>query len=165
MRRQTEYHLAQARASASGSAPGARAVVGAAAEALARTLARLHEGRGLTIDVQAPDSHTVRVQSEDLEEMLGNLMDNACKWAASRVFVTSSRGGSSVVIAVEDDGPGLADQLKAKALQRGERADEAVPGSGLGLAIARDLADVYGGSLALRTASTGGLRAELTLPA
>jgi signal transduction histidine kinase len=164
MRRQTEYHLAQARASASGPVSGARAVVADAAGALARTLARLHEGRGLDLQVRVPTDHAVRVQSEDLEEMLGNLMDNACKWAASKVVVSSTGGESTVVIAVEDDGPGIADELKATMLDRGTRADEAAPGSGLGLAITRNLAALYGGSLSLRTASNGGLRATLTLP-
>ena len=97
--------------------------------------------------------------------MLGNLLDNACKWARSRVGVASTLDGASVVIAVDDDGPGLDPSMRERVLQRGVRADEAAPGSGLGLAIVRDLAELYGGSIALDRSPLGGLRAELTLPA
>ena len=85
MRRQMDYHLAHARAAASGAAPGARCSVLASAEGLARTLLRLHAGRGLAIQVDVEPGHTVRGEREDLDEMLGNLLDNACKWARSRV--------------------------------------------------------------------------------
>jgi signal transduction histidine kinase len=106
----------------------------------------------------------VRVQREDLDEMLGNLLDNACKWAASRIVVEAAIKGPSVVIAVDDDGPGLPTALRPIVLQRGMRADEAAPGSGLGLAIVRDLAELYGGSISLGDSPRGGLRAQITLP-
>ena len=165
MRRQLEYHLAHARAAASGAAPGARCSVSASAEGLSRTLLRLHAGRGLTIDVKVPPEHIVRGQREDLDEMLGNLLDNACKWARSRVAVESSVGEGAIVITVDDDGPGLDPSLRDVVLQRGVRADEALPGSGFGLAIVRDLAELYGGSVALSTSRDGGVRARLELPA
>lgn len=165
MRRQIEYHLAQARAAASGAAPGARCALQPAAEALARTLLRLHAGRGLRIDVDVAPDHAVRVQREDVDEMLGNLLDNACKWARARVAVASAASGADIVITVDDDGPGLDPSMREAVLQRGVRADEAAPGSGLGLAIVRDLADLYGGSIALEASPAGGLRARLQLPA
>jgi signal transduction histidine kinase len=96
--------------------------------------------------------------------MLGNLLDNACKWARSRVAVTSSVDGGSIVAHVDDDGPGLDPSMRLTVLQRGVRADEAAPGSGLGLAIVRDLAELYGGSIALGDSPLGGLRATLKLP-
>ena len=165
MRRQIEYHLAQARAAASGATVGSRCSVAESADALARTLLRLHAERGIAIDVQVPSDHSVRGQREDLEEMLGNLLDNACKWARSRVVVASARQDSRIVVTVDDDGPGIEPSMREAVLQRGVRADEAAPGSGLGLAIVRDLAQLYGGSISLAEAPRGGLRARLELPA
>jgi signal transduction histidine kinase len=111
----------------------------------------------------APD-HEVRVQREDLDEMLGNLLDNACRFARRDVVISSSRRDSVLDVAVEDDGPGLDASMRSAVLQRGVRADEATPGSGLGLAIVRDLADLYGGSIVLEAARPEGLVARLTLP-
>jgi len=165
MRRQMDYHLAQARAAASGATLGARCPVIESADGLARTLLRLHADRGLDIDVRVAPAHAVRSHREDLDEMLGNLLDNACRWAKSRVAVESSLDdGGGVVITVDDDGPGLEPSMREAVLQRGVRADEAGPGSGLGLAIVRDLAELYGGSIALTRAPMGGLRARLELP-
>jgi len=164
MRRQIDYHLAHARAAASGATPGARCQVIASAEGLSRTLMRLHAGRGVAIDMHIGADQHVRSQREDLDEMLGNLLDNACKWARSRVAVDASTDGARVVITVDDDGPGLEPSMWEAVLQRGVRADEAAPGSGFGLAIVRDLAELYGGSISLGRAPIGGLRARLQLP-
>lgn len=170
MRRQIDYHLAQARAGASAATAGTRADVGASAAALLRTMARVHADRKLLFNgerLSFKDETTslyVRVESQDLDEMLGNLLDNACKWAASQVRVSAERRGTSIVIAVDDDGPGLAPAMRDAVLSRGVRADESAPGSGLGLAIVRELAVLYGGAIELSTSSLGGLRAELTLP-
>ena len=164
MRRQIEYHLAHARAAASGATPGARCSIKESVDGLARTLQRLHAERGITIEVEVEPDHSVRGQREDLDEMLGNLLDNGCKWARTRVIVRSSIQGSRAVIVVEDDGPGLDPSMHGRVLQRGVRADEAAPGSGFGLAIVRDLAEVYGGSIALDRSPEGGLRARLDLP-
>jgi signal transduction histidine kinase len=164
MRRQVDYHLAHARAAASGATPGARTSVSESAEALARTLRRLHAGRGVVIEVNVPPDRSVRGQREDLDEMLGNLLDNACKWARTRVAVECSSAGDDVVITVDDNGPGLAPSMREAVLQRGVRADEAAPGSGFGLAIVRDLAELYGGSIVLSSSPLGGLRARLQLP-
>ncbi|HUF47210.1 MAG TPA: HAMP domain-containing sensor histidine kinase [Vicinamibacterales bacterium] len=165
MRRQVDYHLAHARAAASGSTPGTRSSVKTSADGLARALGRLHAGRDLLIDVASPAAHCVRVEREDLDEMLGNLVDNACKWAQTRVRVDSSLAGREIVIVVDDDGPGLAEGMRAAVLRRGVRADEAVAGTGLGLAIVGDLAELYGGSVALERSPDGGCRAVLRLPA
>jgi signal transduction histidine kinase len=167
MRRQIDYHLAQARAAASGAvAVGVRTSVEAASAALAHTLRRLYAERRLDIDVCTPAGHEVRCQREDLDEMLGNLMDNACKWARTRVTVTSAQDGTTALaIVVSDDGPGLDPAMQSHVLRRGVRLDEAVPGSGLGLAIVRDLAELYGGSLTLDRSREGGLSARLLLPA
>ena len=165
MRRQMDYHLAHARAAASGATLGAHCSIADSAAGLARTLLRLYAGRGLAIEVHVSPEHSVRGQREDLDEMLGNLLDNACKWAKSSVTVASSRMDAEVVITVDDDGPGLDVSMREAVLQRGVRADEASPGSGFGLAIVRDLAELYGGSISLAESPTGGVRARLGLPA
>lgn len=164
MRRQIDYHLAHARAAGSGSTLGASCAVLPSAEGLVRTLSRLHIEKGISIQTAIAPTHCVRVRKEDLEEMVGNLLDNACKWAKSRVSLESSDREGTVVILVDDDGPGLAPELREKVLQRGVRADEAAPGSGFGLAIVRDLAELHAGSIVLEASPLGGVRARLTLP-
>jgi len=168
MRRQMDYHLAHARAAASGATPGTHCAVLASAEGLGRTLLRLHAGRGLAIQVNVSPEHAVRSAREDLDEMLGNLLDNACTWARSQITIASSSTGTAtgtvIVITVDDDGPGLEASMRDAVLQRGVRADEAAPGSGLGLAIVGDLAELYGGTIALTRSPSGGLRARLQLP-
>jgi signal transduction histidine kinase len=164
MRRQIDYHLAHARASASGADPTARCHILTSADALARTMTTIHADRHLAIDVHVPHEHFVRGRREDFEEMLGNLVDNACKWAKTRVEVRSSLDQGQIVTTVDDDGPGLDPSLRETVLRRGVRADEAAPGSGLGLAIVADLVELYGGSIALGSSPLGGLRATLRLP-
>jgi len=164
MRRQIDSHLAQARIAASGQAPRARATVATAARALVRTMQRLYADRALAFEIDVAEELAVRVPAEDLEEMLGNLLDNACKWGREGVSVAAREEGGRVVVEVDDDGAGLAPELWEKVLQRGVRADEAAPGSGLGLAIVRDLAEAYGGAIALEKAPAGGMRARLGLP-
>ena len=165
MRRQIEYHLAHARAAASGATPGARCSLLESAQGLTRTLQRLHAARGLRISVHIAADHTVRSQREDVDEMLGNLLDNACKWAQSAITIASTQKNGVIAIIVDDDGPGLPAAMREAVLQRGVRADEAAAGSGFGLGIVRDLAELYGGSIALSDSPVGGLRAELQLPA
>ena len=165
MRRQVEYHLAHARAATSGDLPGARCPVLPAVEGLTRTLHRIYSSRGLTIEVDVGPEHFVRGRREDLEEMLGNLLDNACKWAKSTVKIHSAQDKEAVILTVEDDGRGLPTSMREIVLRRGVRADEAAPGSGLGLAIVRDLAELYEGTISLEDSPMGGLRARLRLPA
>ena len=165
MRRQMDYHLAHARAAAASAAPGTLCSISESADGVARALRRLYAERGLAIDVLAPPDLSVRVQREDLDEIIGNLLDNACKWGRSRSTVEARRAGDVVEITVDDDGSGLADGMREAVLQRGVRADQAAPGTGLGLAIVRELAELYGGSISLESSPLGGLRARLRLPA
>jgi signal transduction histidine kinase len=164
MRRQVEYHLSQARATTPGNLAGARCSVLVSVEGLIRALEKIYAARGLAIEVHVSPEHFIRGQREDLEEMLGNLLDNACKWAKSSVKIQSVLENAAVVLTVDDDGPGLPPSMRDQVLQRGVRADEAAPGSGLGLAIVRDLAQLYEGTITLDDSPTGGLRASLRLP-
>jgi signal transduction histidine kinase len=163
MRRQVDYHLAHARAATSGSVPGVRCQVLASLEGLSRTMLRIHADRGLSLQVDASPEHSIRGRREDLDEILGNLLDNAFKWAKSSVKVQSSLENGAVVLTVDDDGPGLPAAMREVVLQRGVRADEAAPGSGFGLAIVSDLAELYGGTISLEDSPLGGLRARLQL--
>jgi signal transduction histidine kinase len=165
MRRQIDYHLAHSRASASGPSAGVHCAVADSVDGLSRTLRRLHAERGIIIDANVTPDQTVRVRREDLDEMLGNLLDNAYRFARSRVTVASAQDGDSLAITVDDDGPGLPAAMRDAVLQRGVRADETEPGAGFGLAIVRDLAEVYGGSISLEESLLSGLRARLRLPA
>ena len=163
MRRQLDYHLAHARAAASSRAAEPLAVR-PSVDALVRTLARLHADRQLSITASIdPDLH-VRVQRPDLDEMVGNLLDNACRWATRMVQIEACRNGDDVRIVIDDDGPGLDAATRIAVLRRGVRADESGTGSGLGLSIVRELAAEYGGSVTLDRAASGGLRAVLILP-
>lgn len=165
MRRQIDSHLAQARVTAAGADPSARANLAEIAGGVVRTIEKLHAGHELSISTSIAPEVVVRVSTDDLEEMLGNLLDNACKWARSRVGVSATFADACVVIDVDDDGAGLDPALHEDVLRRGVRADETAPGSGLGLAIVRDLTEAYGGSVSLAQSPDGGVRARLTLPA
>jgi signal transduction histidine kinase len=171
MRDQVTHHLERARIAARVTIIGTVTEVAPVLEALRRTMEKIHRSRDLVIDVKADPHARFRGERQDLEEMAGNLVDNACKWAASRVFVevsverTPEPGAPSMLrIIVDDDGRGLSADERAKVSRRGQRLDESKPGSGLGLSIVVDLAALYGGSLSLGNAPIGGLRAELSLP-
>lgn len=164
MRRQVDYQLAQARASAAAGRTGSRTPVAPAARGLVRTMQAVHADRDLGFEVEANPAIVVAIEPHDLDEMLGNVLDNACKWARSRVAVQAVDAPPGARLTVDDDGPGIAAELRDEVLRRGVRADEAAPGSGLGLAIVRDLVGLYGGALTLTTSPLGGLRVELTLP-
>ena len=165
LERLVQHHLARARGAARAGGMAAPEIAPLAlAEELAAALRRLFAERGLVLEVRGEASARLRADPQDVTEMLGNLMENACKWARSRVVVVVAAGPDAVRVAVEDDGPGLPAGSEAEALARGGRLDEAAPGSGLGLSIVADLAAMRGGSLALSRAALGGLRAELMLP-
>ena len=164
MRRQVDYHLAHARAAASGARLGARSAVAESAAGLVRTLTRLHAERPLTLSADVLVTHFVRVERQDLDEMLGNLLDNACKWARLVVRVSSTAAGDQIEIIVDDDGPGLAPELPRRSCNAASEATRP-RGSGFGLAIVCDLGELYTGSIALEASPMGGLRARLTLPA
>ena len=165
MSRQVTYHLARARAAASGVSGAAPCPVAPPVDALIRTLLKLYPGRALDISSHISPDLSARVQREDLDEMLGNLLDNACKWANSKIAVEASRAGALLILTIDDDGPGLAPALRSAVLERGVRADEGAPGSGLGLAIVRDLAELYGGSISFDDSRLGGLQARISFPA
>jgi signal transduction histidine kinase len=165
MRRQITSHLAQTRATAGAGVVDARSSAADTVQGLVRTMERLYAERKLSISSSVAPDLFVRVPVEDLEEMLGNLLDNACKWARSRVAISAAVEGTRIAIDVDDDGAGLEPAMREDVLQRGVRADEATPGSGLGLAIVRDLAAAYGGVVTLQESATGGVRARLELPA
>jgi signal transduction histidine kinase len=168
MRDQVAHHLERARIAARLTIIGTVTEAAPVIDALRRTMEKIHRGRGIVIDVEADAAAKFRGERQDFEEMAGNLVDNACKWARSRVFiellVERGGGGRMLRVIVDDDGRGLSADERAKASRRGQRLDESKPGSGLGLSIVVDLAALYGGSLTLGTAPIGGLRAELVLP-
>lgn len=158
------HHLGRARAASPG-APGQLKVdLRPAVFALTTILGQIHAERGLQLDNGVPPGMALKCDPQDLDEMLGNLLDNACKWAGSRVAVTALEDGTNVRILIDDDGPGLAADAIDKALVRGQRLDEREDGHGFGLPIARELAELHGGSLELSLSPMGGLRAILTLP-
>ena len=167
MRDQVARHLERAHLAARLTVVGSITDVAPVVTALARTMEKIHHDRGIAIEVDADADARFRGERPDLEEMIGNLVDNACKWATSRVAVevVSEKSGQVLRIAVDDDGRGLSRSEREQVSHRGQRLDETKPGSGLGLSIVVELAHLYGGKLELGAAPIGGLRAELTLPA
>jgi signal transduction histidine kinase len=167
MRDQVEHHLNRARMAAQTNVIGAVTPVAPVIDGLARVMRKVHRERAIQIETRVAPELRFRGERNDLEEMVGNLFDNACKWAKSRVRVSAGRGdgGRRMAISFEDDGPGLPPERREAALSRGGRLDESKPGSGLGLSIVSELAHVYGGRLELEASELGGLAARLTLPA
>lgn len=171
MRDQVTRHLERARIAARLTVVGVVTEVAPVVTALARMMEKLHHDRGIVIDVDTPEPVRFLGERQDLEEMVGNLVDNACKWAASRVSIrveaetqADKKRAPAIRLIIDDDGPGLSAAEREQVAQRGRRLDETKPGSGLGLSIVLELASLYGGSLSLSTAPIGGLRAELVLP-
>jgi signal transduction histidine kinase len=171
MRDQVARQLERARLATRSAVIGTLIDVPPIVTALARTMEKLHRERDIAIDVDVPQNARFRGEQQDLEEMVGNLVDNGCKWAQSRVAieVLADRPADDsekprVRIIVDDDGPGLSPAEREQVARRGQRLDETKPGSGLGLSIVVELAGLYGGVLTLGTAPIGGLRAELALP-
>jgi signal transduction histidine kinase len=169
MRDQVARHLERARLAARVSIVGSITDVEPVITALARTMEKIHRERAITIDVTVDAGLQFRGERPDLEEMIGNLVDNACKWAASRVAITAARARLGdrelLTVRVDDDGRGLSAEEREQVAKRGQRLDQSKPGSGLGLSIVVELASLYGGGLTLGEAPLRGLRAELTLPA
>jgi signal transduction histidine kinase len=164
MRRQVDHHLARARAVGRRSSAQARAPVWPSLEAVERAVTRLYEN--VTVDLAGDKKAGVRVERQDLDEMLGNLIENAAKYGGGRVFVTVSKAGDMVEIEVEDDGRGIPEAERVSIFDRGARLDTGKPGTGLGLAIVRDVAQIYGGNVVLEESEDlGGLLARLKLPA
>ena len=172
VRRQTEAmtsnvnsYLKRAQAAAQAEVLGVRTEVKEPVEGIARMLERLHRDKNVAIDVDVDPKAVFRGERGDFDELVGNLLENAAKWCKSRVNVTVTRNDDGMEVIVDDDGPGLPAEHRAKALERGKRLDESEPGTGLGLSIVSELADIYGGRLHLEDSPIGGLRARLVLPA
>lgn len=168
MRDQVQYYLDRARAAALSGALGGVTEIAPSLDALIRTFTKISQGRGISASHSVPARARFRGEKQDFEEMLGNLLDNAFKWADATVEVSldhrQDEGPGRMVLLIDDDGPGLPDEALADVLKRGRRLDEATPGSGLGLSIVLDLAKLYGGELSLQRSPLGGLRARLALP-
>ena len=170
MRDQVNYHLDRARAAARSSVIGTATDVKPVVDGLVRTFAKIYAERGVAFTSETFSGARFRGERQDLGDLVGNLVDNAGKWARSTVTVTveaakdASLSPSGIIVTVDDDGPGLSESEKVLVTRRGRRIDESKPGSGLGLSIVVDLAGVYGGSLVLSDSPLGGLRAALRLP-
>jgi signal transduction histidine kinase len=171
MQRHVEHHLARARALGHRAGLAARTPVQAPLEGLKRVLERIYGYKKTQITLDLAPRAAFRGERQDLEEMLGNLLDNACKYGLRRVRVSAQlqpipgEPQPNLILLVEDDGPGIPESLRERLFARGTRLDESLPGTGLGLAIVRDIADIYGGSVALdRSGDLGGLKVVLTLP-
>jgi len=167
MRSEVERYLDRARLAADRKVVGATAEVGRSLEGLAKVLRRAYPDRNITVD--AHETVKARIERRDLEEVIGNLMDNACKYGRSQVTVHMESGQGDrdrpmVCIVVGDDGPGLKPEQYASVLGRGKRLDESLPGSGMGLAIAAEIVETYGGVIELGVSSLGGLSTAVRLP-
>ena len=164
MRDQITHHLNRARMAARSGVISSATPVKPVAEALVRALRKIYESRGLSVQLSCPDDVVFHGEKHDLEEMIGNLLDNACKWARSSVSVIVKTSPESIIVSVDDDGPGLPAKARAAAKKRGKRLDETKPGSGLGLSIVAELVHLYDGDFSLDSSASGGLRARFELP-
>ncbi len=172
MREQISHHLDRARIAAQIRPISGVTDVESGLNALSRALTKIYEGRALNLEIDCPGGVRFFGEQQDFDEMAGNLMDNACKWARSSVTVkvevpqvAPGTAPRTFQLVIEDDGPGLPEELRREAVKRGRRLDEKVPGSGLGLSIVAELSHLYRGTLKLEEAASGGLKACLTLPA
>ena len=165
MRRLIEHHLGRASAVAgAGRVLGARVPVRLVAESISGALTKIFANKKVAIDVDMAAEVAFRGHREDLEEILGNLLENACKWANGRVRVSARDEGSSLLLSVEDDGSGMSPALAGEAARRGKRLDEKMPGWGLGLSIVSDLVQVNGGEMTFSQSGLGGLSVTVRLP-
>jgi signal transduction histidine kinase len=171
MRRQVTFYLDRARAAARARTAGRATEVKPVVEGLVRAFEKLHAERGLAFSATLQDGLKFRGEAQDLTDLIGNLLDNAGKWARETVAIRARRAAAAgkdapafLIAEIDDDGPGLDRAARAEALERGKKLDESRPGSGLGLSIVAELASVYGGSLQLDDSPLGGLRAILRLP-
>ncbi|MFN4296121.1 MAG: ATP-binding protein [Brevundimonas sp.] len=166
MRGQVDHHLRRARAAARAQGSGERTAVAEVLDEMAVMLERVFQSRGVVIDWRAPDELLFRGERQDLQEMVGNLLENACIWCERRVKVSAGATGlGRLLLVIEDDGPGLPEDRRDEVMKRGARLDEDVPGTGLGLSIVDELTKAYEGRLTLGDSDMGGLKAMLELPA
>lgn len=164
MNSNVDHYLKRAQAAARAEQLGARTQLFEAVSGLSRMMNKLYGRDGKAVSLEVPKNLFVRTERQDLEEMLGNLVDNACKWAKSTIILRAElKADGNTLIHVDDDGPGLPPEDRARAIQRGVRLDETAPGTGLGLSIVADIAEMNGGKLELSTSPLGGLRATVRL--
>lgn len=168
MREQVDRHLERARVAARANVLGASTDIRPVISSIVNALQKINSEKTIAVKVDCPQNARFRGEKQDLEEMVGNLLDNAFKWTGSAVHVRVSptnSANSTLSISVDDDGPGLDELERADAMKRGKRLDESKPGSGLGLSIVGDIASMYNGKFELNRSRSGGLHARLTLPA
>lgn len=164
MRRQVDHHLARARAVGRRGLAQSRTAVWPSLQAVERAVAQLYPQA--RVDMDGDEQASVRIERQDLDELLGNLVENAAKYGGGSVFATVTCAGDMVEIMVEDDGPGIPAADRDRIFDRGVRLDSGKPGTGLGLAIVRDVAEIYGGTVSLEESEDmGGLLVRLRLPA
>jgi signal transduction histidine kinase len=165
MRRQVDAHLTRARLDVSRHRVVVPVPLLESVEGIVRTLERLYGERRIAFDVRVADDIEVLAARDDLDEILGNVLENACKWARTSCRLEARADSGRVAIVIDDDGPGIAEEVRDRVPSRGVRADQAAPGSGLGLSIAHDLALAYGGRTSLDDSPLGGLRVVIDLQA
>lgn len=165
MRQHVDHHLRRARAAARSQGPGERTDVAEVLDELARTLERIFRDKSVMIDWDCDEDLYFLGERQDLMEIAGNAMENACKWSRGKVRVRAhALSPERLTLSVEDDGPGLTPEQRESVVRRGERLDETAPGSGLGLSIIDELARAYRGALSLADSSLGGLKVTVDLP-
>ena len=165
MQENVQHYLARAQAAARAQSLGARCEVVPAVSDLTRLLNRLYSREGIEVTAPRLDPVFFRGERQDLDDMIGNIMENACKWASSRVEASVEASDPQILtINIDDDGPGLTPEQRVEAMKRGVRLDETAPGTGLGLSIVKELAELYSGEFLLDDSPLGGLRATLKLP-
>lgn len=160
-----DHYLSRARIYGKRDAIGYRTSVEPVIDDLIYAVKHIYQDRDIEFQLSGLSEHWFRGEAQDLEEMAGNLIDNACKWAKTQIVVQCVTEQDRLVLAIEDDGPGIAEEDMKDVMQRGRKLDESHAGHGHGLGIVKDIADLYGGTLKLSKSPLGGLRAELDLPA
>ena len=165
MDKRIRHHLTRARTAALGGADRTRVLLAPRVADHVAVFAKLYADKSLDYDIDIAATAAVACETQDLDELLGNLLDNACKWARRCVLVKAATAGTYVVLSIEDDGPGLSSEETVDVMRPGRRIDESAPGYGFGLPITWELTELYGGSFHLVRSDLGGLRAQLSLPA
>jgi signal transduction histidine kinase len=164
MDRRIRHHLSRARLAALGGPERARTVLAPRVADHIGAFGKLYVDKGLAYETRIAPDIALACEAQDLDELLGNLLDNASKWARQKVLVKADKFGPTIEMTIEDDGPGLSDQQAVDVMRPGHRIDESAPGYGFGLPITRELVELYGGSFALGRSAFGGLRAIVSLP-
>ncbi len=164
MQRQVNYHLDRAQIIARSGVLSTAYPVRPIIEGLGRAMSKIYRDKNIQLTINIDAETRFSGEKQDLEQVLGNLMDNACKWANEKVFISGKSENDYLIFDIEDDGPGLSKSEQQKAIKRGERLDEQKPGSGLGLSIVRDLMQAYDGEFIMSRSDSGGLKVMLKFP-